>query len=104
MSTDVFLALANPARRRLLELLIDSPRTAGDLAAEFEMSRPSVAEHLAVLRQASLVTDEARGRQRVYSLNPGPLEQVGDWLTPFERFWRDRLRAMADLLEGEDQT
>ncbi|WP_328306424.1 ArsR/SmtB family transcription factor [Actinomycetospora sp. NBC_00405] len=49
------------------------------------MSRPSVAEHLAVLRQASLVTDEPRGRQRFYSLNPDPLEQVGAWLHPFER-------------------
>jgi DNA-binding transcriptional ArsR family regulator len=103
VSTDVFLALANPARRRLLELLADGPRTAGDLAAEFDMSRPSVAEHLAVLRQAALVTDEPRGRQRFYSLNPGPLEQVGAWLHPFERFWRRRLRDMADLLESEDE-
>ncbi len=102
MSDDVFLALANPARRRLLELLADGPRTAGDLAAQFAMSRPAVAEHLQVLRRAALVRDEPVGRQRIYHLEPAALEQVVDWLHPFERFWRERLRAMADLLESED--
>lgn len=99
---DVFLALANPARRRLLELLAEGPRTAGDLAAQFAMSRPAVAEHLSVLRRAALVRDEAVGRRRVYHLEAGPLEDVGTWLHPFERFWRRRLRDMADLLENED--
>lgn len=102
MSEDVFLALANPARRRLLELLVDGPRTAGDLAAQFDMSRPAVAEHLQMLRRASLVRDEPVGRQRLYHLEPAALGQVGDWLHPFERFWRERLRDMADLLENEE--
>jgi len=48
-------------------------------------------------------TDEPRGRQRFYSLNPDPLEEVGAWLHPFERFWRRRLRDMADLLESENE-
>ncbi|UJW32268.1 metalloregulator ArsR/SmtB family transcription factor [Saccharothrix sp. AJ9571] len=103
MSDEVFLALASPARRRLLELLADGPRTAGDLAAQFEMSRPSVAEHLKILRQAALVRDEPVGRQRFYHLEPAPLARVGDWLHPFERFWRERLRTMADLLENEEE-
>ena len=103
MSDEVFVALASPARRRLLELLADGPRTAGDLAAQFDMSRPSVAEHLKILRNAALVRDEPVGRQRFYHLEPAPLEQVGDWLHPFERFWRERLRTMAELLENEDE-
>ncbi|WP_430333475.1 ArsR/SmtB family transcription factor [Rhodococcus sp. ACT016] len=102
MSDDVFLALANPARRRLLELLVDGPKTAGDLAAEFEMSRPAVAEHLQVLRRAALVHSEPAGRQRFYRLDTAPLEGVSEWLHPFERFWRSRLRQMADLLEKEN--
>jgi len=102
VTEDVFLALANPARRRLLELLADGPRTAGDLLLMSDMSRPAVAEHLQVLRRASLVRDEPVGRQRLYHLEPAPLEQVGDWLHPFERFWRRRLRDMADLLENEE--
>ena len=104
MSDDVFLALANPTRRRLLELLADGPRTAGDLAEQFDLSRPAVAEHLQLLRRAALVRDEAVGRRRLYHLESEPLEQVADWLHPFERFWRARLRDMADLLENEDPT
>jgi DNA-binding transcriptional ArsR family regulator len=104
VADDVFLALANPARRRLLELLAEGPRTAGDLAAQFAMSRPAVAEHLQVLRRAALVRDEHVGRRRVYHLQAGPLAEVGSWLHPFERFWRERLRDMADLLESEDPT
>ena len=103
MPEDVFLALASPARRRLLELLADGPKTAGDLAAQFEMSRPSVAEHLTILRRAALVRDEPVGRQRVYRLEAAPLEQVSEWLHPFEQFWRARLRSMAELLENEEE-
>ncbi len=98
----VFLALANPVRRRLLELLAGGPRTAGDLAAQFELSRPAVAEHLQVLRRAALVRDEPVGRHRHYHLATEPLAQVGEWLHPFERFWRERLRAFADVMEDEE--
>lgn len=101
MSDDVFLALANPVRRRLLELLAEGPRTAGDLAGQFDLSRPAVAEHLQVLRRAALVRDEPIGRQRRYHLTTEPLEHVSDWLHPFERFWRDRLRTLADLVEND---
>jgi uncharacterized protein YndB with AHSA1/START domain/DNA-binding transcriptional ArsR family regulator len=95
----VFLALANPVRRRLLELLATGPHTAGDLARGFALSRPAVAEHLQILRRAGLVHDEPSGRQRHYHLTAEPLAQVGDWLHPFERFWRDRLRTFADIME-----
>lgn len=104
MSEDVFTAMASPSRRRLLELLADGPRTAGDLAAQFDLSRPAVAEHLQVLRRAALVRDEPVGRQRLYHLEATPLEQVNAWLHPFERFWRERLRSMADLLENEEDS
>ncbi|MFE9657895.1 ArsR/SmtB family transcription factor [Micromonospora sp. NPDC006431] len=99
---DVFLALANPIRRRLLQLLAEGPRTAGDLANQFDLSRPAVAEHLQILRRAALVHDEAQGRQRRYHLTAEPLAQVGDWLHPFERFWRERLRTLADVAEEDE--
>jgi DNA-binding transcriptional ArsR family regulator len=98
----VFTALANPVRRRLLELLAHGPRTAGDLAAQFELSRPAVAEHLQVLRRAALVRDEPVGRQRHYHLTTEPLMHVSEWLHPFERFWRERLRTLADVIEEEE--
>jgi DNA-binding transcriptional ArsR family regulator len=102
VADDVFIALAHPVRRRLLELLAAGPRTAGALAAPFDLSRPAVAEHLAVLRRAGLVRDDAVGRERHYHLTAEPLTQVSDWLSPFERYWRARLRTLTDLVE-EDQ-
>jgi DNA-binding transcriptional ArsR family regulator len=101
MADDVFLALAHPVRRRLLEMLMDGPRSAGTLAAEFDLSRSAVAEHLGVLRRAGLVRDEPVGRHRHYHLASEPLATVSDWLSPFERYWRARLRALTDLVEEE---
>lgn len=98
---DVFTALANPVRRRLLELLAEGPRNAGALAGEFDLSRPAVSEHLQVLRRASLVREQVRGRERHYELSPEPLADLGEWLRPFERYWRERLTALSDHLTEE---
>jgi DNA-binding transcriptional ArsR family regulator len=95
----VFLALANPVRRELLEILSREPRSAGELNDRFELSRPAVAEHLKVLREAGLVADEARGRRRIYRLTAEPLAELGEWLHPFEKFWRGRLAALAEAAE-----
>ena len=100
----MFNALANPVRRRVLELLIDGPRTAGSLAAEFDLSRPAVSEHLQVLRKAALVREQPSGRERHYHLAPERLAEVSAWLHPFERYWRDRLRALSDVLDEEENS
>lgn len=96
---DVFSALANPVRRRLLELLAESPRNAGALAGEFELSRPAISEHLQVLRRADLVSEEVRGREHLYRIAAAPLADVERWLRPFERYWRERLTALNDYLQ-----
>ena len=96
---DVFAALASPARREVLRLLLDGPRTVNDLASHFDMRRPSVSEHLRVLRSAGLVSERRAGRERRYQLDPRPLMEVQDWLDPYEQFWRDRLNALRDVLE-----
>lgn len=98
---DVFAALSNPVRRRVLELLAEAPRHAGALADEFELSRPAVSEHLQVLRRASLVRQEVRGREHHYELAAEPLAEVGAWLRPFERYWRERLSALSDHVSEE---
>lgn len=96
MSThsDVFAALASPHRRRMLDLLRVEPQPVKDLAIRFDMRRPSVSEHLKVLRDAGLVIEERHGRERVYRVDPDPLRQVADWLGPYEEFWRDRVRSL----------
>jgi DNA-binding transcriptional ArsR family regulator len=98
---DVFAALASPVRRSLLELLTERSQTVNDLAARFDMRRPSVSEHLKVLKDAGLVNEHRAGRHRVYAIDAAPLRDVADWLHPFERFWRDRVRALAELLDEE---
>ncbi len=98
---ELFATLANGVRRELLKLLTEGPRTAGALAAEFDLSRPAVSEHLHILESASLVVGIKRGRERHYHLNPEPLAELNEWLHPFERYWRDRLSDLANILENE---
>ena len=102
---DVFAALANPARRQLLGLLRDrGPLPVQELASHFAMRRPSVSEHLKVLKDAGLVGERKSGRQRYYHLEAEPLREVSEWLSPYERFWRDRLKGLRELLDQEDET
>jgi DNA-binding transcriptional ArsR family regulator len=97
----VFAALASPVRRDLLRLLLEGPRTVGDLASHFDMRRPSVSEHLRVLREAGLVSERKTGRERHYRLEGGPLLDLQEWLHPYEIFWRRRLKALRDVLEED---
>lgn len=69
----------------------------------FELSRPAVSEHLAVLRSAGLVREEPRGRYRYYHLEAAPLAEAVEWLHPFERYWRARMGALSDLIDEENR-
>jgi DNA-binding transcriptional ArsR family regulator len=96
----VFAALANVTRREVLRLLRErGPQPVQTLADHFDMRRPSLSEHLKVLREAGLVSEQRSGRQRIYRLEAAPLAEVQDWLHPYERFWRDRLKGLGDLLD-----
>jgi DNA-binding transcriptional ArsR family regulator len=87
-------AIADPTRRRIVELLAEGDRTAGDLAAQFDAARPGVSRHLRVLREHGLVSVRAEGRRRVYSLDPRPLDDLDAWLTHYRAFWQNRLDAL----------
>lgn len=102
VEVDVFAALANPVRRQILVHLQKGPRKVGDLAGNFELGRPAVSEHLQVLRKARLVREVARGRERYYHLDPRPLTEVAKWVTAFERYWKQRLGDLEQLLDEED--
>lgn len=102
LTDDVFAALANPTRRELLRLLLDGPRTVSDLASHFDMRRPSISEHLRVLRDAGLVSERKVGRERHYRLEAAPLVELQEWLHPYERFWRGRMKALRDVLDEEN--
>ena len=93
-------ALAEPNRRRILELVADRELSAGEIAAEFQVTRPAVSQHLGVLREAGLVVDRREGTKRLYRARPEGLVPLRAFL---ERFWDDRLerlRLAAELEEG----
>ena len=102
MSGDIFAALANPVRRRILEMLLEGPSTVNALVEAFELQRPAVSEHLQVLRNAALVRDEKRGRERYYHIEPKRLTEVRDWIIPFVAYWRERMKALEETLDEED--
>jgi DNA-binding transcriptional ArsR family regulator len=89
-------AIADPIRRRVLELVRDRELPAGELARQFDVSRPAVSRHLRVLREAGLVHERREGRLRLYRADPEPLAELRDWLA---RYWDDRLAALKDLAE-----
>lgn len=100
----VFAALANTTRRTLLRVLVHGgPQPVNDLAARFELSRPSVSEHLKILRDAGLVSEKRSGRQRIYQLEAAPLMEIQEWLQPYEQFWRERLKALHALLDEDPE-
>ncbi|MCQ6282758.1 autorepressor SdpR family transcription factor [Bacillus sp. EB600] len=77
---DVFKALADPTRRKILDLLKEQDLTAGDIAEQFEMTKPSISNHLKILKSAGLVMDEKKGQFIIYSLNSTVLQDVIKWL------------------------
>lgn len=79
MSTDVFRAVADPTRRALLDLLLDSDRSVRELTQCFRVSQSAISQHLRVLREAKLVEPRREGRLSLYRLNPKPVEAVYDW-------------------------
>jgi len=99
----VFAALASPVRREVLRLLREAgPQPVSGLAAHFAMARPSFSEHLRVLREAGLASESRAGRQRLYRLEGAALRDVQEWLHPFERYWREKLADLRDLLDSLD--
>jgi DNA-binding transcriptional ArsR family regulator len=98
---DRFTALADPHRRKMLELLGKRPLAAGALAGEFAMSAPAVSQHLKVLREAELVRVAVDGQRRIYSLDPEGLAEVDAWLGRVRGFWKDRLDRLEAALEHD---
>lgn len=97
-NADVFSAISHPARRQMLDLLAEADHSVSALAGHFEMSRPAVSQHLRILLDSGLVTEERHGRERRYHFVPERLGQVREWLAQYERFWDDRLLRLQKLL------
>lgn len=103
-----FDVLANPIRRRIVELLAERERSAGDLAravgAEFGISQPAVSNHLRVLRESGFVAGERTGSRRLYALRPGAFDDVEQWVERYLHFWTQRLDALeTEVARGRRQ-
>ena len=90
VADDVFHALSNATRRKILEQLSVGPATVSDLAAPFDMKLPSFVQHLSVLEQSRLVKSKKRGRVRTYEIAPERFKVAEDWLTERRRLWEAR--------------
>jgi len=99
-----FDVLAEPNRRRILDLVREGERPVGHLVDELRLSQPAVSKHLRVLREAGLVEVRTDAQRRLYRVNPGPLRDLDAWLAPYRRMWSDRLddleRHLDDMTEG----
>ena len=96
------LAIADPTRRRIIELLAVRERTAGELVKQFDMSAPAISQHLNVLREAGLVTTRAEGQSRIQTFNPQGFDDVEAWLEKTRSIWSNRLDALERELRAED--
>lgn len=100
---DVFQAIADPTRRRLLHLLGDQELPVTILSSHFPMSRTAVSKHLRVLADAGLVKDRKVGRETRYRLDAEPLRELKRWLAYYERFWDNKLTALKLYVESDSR-
>jgi DNA-binding transcriptional ArsR family regulator len=100
--TSVFEVVAEPARREILDLLIDGPRPVGELVLRTGLSQPNTSRHLRILREAGLVSSSRDGQRRLYELRASGFTQFERWLDPYRRLWQSGLDALESHLESTE--
>jgi DNA-binding transcriptional ArsR family regulator len=101
MQADPFDTLADPSRRRILSLLLQGERSAGELVEALNLSQPAVSKHLKVLREAGFAEVRADAQRRLYRLRPEPLAEIDAWLQPFRLYWAGKLDALEHYLDED---
>ena len=96
----LFELLADPQRRRILDLLRERERSVGELVGALGLSQPGVSKHLRALKEADLVEVRQEAQRRWYRLRPGPLAEIDAWIAPYRRFWDTRLDALEQHLDA----
>jgi DNA-binding transcriptional ArsR family regulator len=98
-----FDVLAEPTRRRILDLIRDDERPVNELVAKLDISQPGVSKHLRVLREAGLVEVRTDAQRRLYRVRPEPLAEIDAWLAPYRRLWANRLDALERHLDDTER-
>lgn len=101
---DVFQAIADPTRRQVLRLLSETELPISKITANFPISRTAIAKHLHILSEAKLVSARKVGREKLYRLQPEPLEELKQWLSYYERFWSNKLSMLKHVVENGGDT
>ncbi len=99
----VFNIIAEPNRRAILDLLVSSEQSVGEIERHLRMSQPTVSKHLRVLRDAGFVESTVDAQRRLYRLRPEPLQEIDAWLAPFRRFWELHIDALERHLDRMNQ-
>jgi len=97
---DVFQAIADPTRRAILLLIASQAMTAGAIAANFDTARPTVSKHLQILSECELLTQEQRGREIYYQLNPEKMKEIADFIEPFRNMWNERFNKLESVAKA----
>ena len=100
--TNAFAVLAEPNRRRILDLLRERERPVGELVDALSVSQPAVSKHLRLLREAGVVEARAVAQRRLYSVRPGPLREIDAWIAPYRAMWSESLDALEHHLDDMD--
>ena len=98
---EMFATLADPTRRRIVELLAEHDRSVNELVAAFDISQPAISRHLRILREVKLVRVRNEGQRHIYQLEGRTLAELDAWLAPYRRYWSDRLDALELMLDEE---
>jgi DNA-binding transcriptional ArsR family regulator len=98
---DVYRALADSTRRRILAQLVPGEMSVNVIAREFDVSRPAISKHLRLLREADLVYETRRGKNRFYRLNAEPLREVDEYLEAYRSMWRSKLQSLKRHIESQ---
>jgi DNA-binding transcriptional ArsR family regulator len=99
----VFEVIAEPNRRAILNLLVLSEQSVGEIERQLGMAQPTVSKHLRVLREAGFVEATVDAQRRLYRLRPEPLQEIDSWLAPFRRFWSAHVDALERHLDRMDE-
>lgn len=102
---DRFAALAEPKRRKMIELIAQNGEMgSSDIGEAFDISAPAVSQHLKVLREANLVSVEVRAQQRIYRINSEGMDEIWDWMNRMRQFWNDRFDVLETLLAEQSDS
>ena len=100
---DIFQAIADPTRRKVLELLSEKELPISEITSHFSISRTAIVKHLHILSEADLVHGQKKGREKVYYLQPESLKEVQDWLSYYEQFWTNKLSILQHIVERDEE-